>query len=413
MKTHQIPALLLFLAVLLALVACAGGGSGGTGNTGGGVGGSGIIGRGAISELGSIVVNGTEYDTAGALVVIDGKEQGTGDAVVQEYLDEGKVVTVYGTEGDSEDVVVADRIFYNSAVKGPVSSKTDMGAGVYELTVMGQTVIVNHLTHLKNFTIEDISKNDVVEVSGFYDDEGTIWATFLEETGSFDPDVIYEITGFVNSLDAIQKTFVINGLQIDFANADLGGLPDAALENGLLVEAAGIVDDVFTAMEAYRISLEDELDAEDAGDVEIAGFVTEVSADEFMVGNQKVMIEEGAVFVDFACEPEQCGLDDIVPGMKLEAEGELVDGILLAWKIEFWEPDQFEIEGRVSSIEYIDISGSMFTVDDDLVVVTTAETVYEDGEFDNIQFNVNVEIKGRRDGDIIAADKVSFELGDI
>jgi hypothetical protein len=131
-----------------------------------------------------------------------------------------------------------------------------------------------------------------------------------------------------------------------------------------------------------------------------------------MIGNQAVMIEEGVIFVDFGCEPEQCGKDDIVPGMKLEAEGELAGDILYAWEIEFWEPDQIEIKGLVSSIEYIDISGSRFTVGDDQVVVTTAETVYEAGGFDDIQFNVNVEIKGRMDGGVMQADKVSFELGD-
>ena len=82
MQTNRIPTIFVWLATLLMMFACVGGGSGGTGNTGGGVGGSGIISRGAINELGSIVVNGTEFDTTSAVVVIDGRERGTGDAAV-------------------------------------------------------------------------------------------------------------------------------------------------------------------------------------------------------------------------------------------------------------------------------------------------------------------------------------------
>ncbi len=38
-------------------------------------------------------------------------------------------------------------------------------------------------------------------------------------------------------------------------------------------------------------------------------------------------------------------------GQKLEAEGSLVDGILFAEEIEFWEPDQIEVEGIVTEVD--------------------------------------------------------------
>lgn len=394
MKTHGISTTLLALTVLLVLVSCGGGG----------VGGSGIVSRGAISATDSIVVNGTAFDTAGAKVFIDGEERGTGDADVRRYLDAGMVVTVHGSEGNNADVAVADRIFYSSALKGPVSAKTEPDAGIYELTVMGQTVVVNHLTYLKDITLDEIIMDDVVEVSGFLDDEGTIWATFLAAIGTFDPDVTYAVTGFVHALDPGQKTFVVNGLEVDYANVGPGGLPDAALEDGMLVEATGTVNTAFTIMEAARIHLEDELEAEDAGEVKVTGFVTKVSAGDIMVGNQTVMIEEGAIFVDFGCEPEHCGDADILPGMKLEAEGELVDGILRVWEIEFWEPDQFEIEGWVTDF----VSATEFTVQGQ-EVTTTLQTVFEDGEPSDLDNGVLVEIKGRRQGNKMEADKVSFE----
>ena len=80
MKTYRIPTILQVLLTLTALVACAGGGSGGTGYSGGGVGGSGIVSRGAISEFGSIVVNGTAFKTTDTVVVVNGEVVGIGDA---------------------------------------------------------------------------------------------------------------------------------------------------------------------------------------------------------------------------------------------------------------------------------------------------------------------------------------------
>ncbi len=50
---------------------------------------------------------------------------------------------------------------------------------------------------------------------------------------------------------------------------------------------------------------------------------------------------------------------DIVIGAKLEAEGYLEGGILFADEVEFWDPDQIEVEGVVTDIA----SDSEFTLD--------------------------------------------------
>ena len=92
---------------------------------------------------------------------------------------------------------------------------------------------------------------------------------------------------------------------------------------------------------------------------------------------------------------------------KLEAEGSLEDGILFAWEVEFWEPDQIEVEGLVTNI----VSPSEFTVGNQ-VVQTDAETVYEGGTPGDIALGVNIEIKGVPVDiarSILVADKVSFE----
>ena len=68
-KYHLMDVVLLLLSVLL-LTFC-------SGSSGGGTGGTGIISRGTITEFGSVVVNGTEFNTGTAVVMVGGKEVGS------------------------------------------------------------------------------------------------------------------------------------------------------------------------------------------------------------------------------------------------------------------------------------------------------------------------------------------------
>ena len=51
---------------------------------------------GTISAFGSIVVNGTNFDTSNAAIFVKGEKNGVGDEIVQNNLDIGRVVTVAG-----------------------------------------------------------------------------------------------------------------------------------------------------------------------------------------------------------------------------------------------------------------------------------------------------------------------------
>ena len=105
-------------------------------------------------------------------------------------------------------------------------------------------------------------------------------------------------------------------------------------------------------------------------------------------------------------------------GQKLEAEGSLVDGILIAVEIEFWEPDQTEVEGIIDEVVFIDIDGELFpefTLEEreDQVVQTDAVTVFEDIDKEEIEPGINIEVKGVPqdiEQSVIKADKVSVEI---
>jgi hypothetical protein len=399
MKTLHSTGFVWILLCALVLVFCGGCGSSSTTADSGGIGGTGHrISVGSITAFGSIVVNGTEFDTSDAVIIVEGEEVGVGDDAVLDNLDIGRVVTVEGTGSGDATSTVADRVTYNDDVEGPVESVDEIDPATKEIVVLGQTVIVNVVTAFKATTFDTIAKNDVVEVSGMVDDTGAIWATFLEKTGEFMPGLVVEVTGLVKNLDTELETFEINELTVDYSSIDPADLLDD-FADGLLVEAEGTLDALGGKLLATEIELGDALDSEEANQFEIMGFVTDfVSVLEFTVGYQQVVqTDEDTVFTDGTT-------DDVAPGVKLEAEGSLVDGILLAWEIEFWEPDQIEVEGVVTD----SVSPSEFTVGDQ-VVNTDEDTVYEGITPDDIALGVLLEVKGTLVGSILVADKVSFE----
>ena len=98
---------------------------------------------------------------------------------------------------------------------------------------------------------------------------------------------------------------------------------------------------------------------------------------------------------------------NVALGVKLEAEGTLVDGVLLATEIEFWDPGQIEVEGFVTRyrftlrIHYRKPAGA-----------DRLNTVFEGGTPEDIVLGVKIEVKGvpaDTNQGVLFADKVSFE----
>ena len=306
---------------------------------------------------------------------------------------------------------VADRVIYSANVIGPVEDISDIDATTKEIIVLGQTVIVNVVTLFEGTDFNAISEDDVVAVSGYFDDNGIIRATFLEKTGDITSILEFEVTGLVENLNPDLNTFMINGLIIDYSSIS-DDLPEGIPADGQFVEVQGEL--VAGEIIAETIELADELDGEDGDQIEIMGFVTEIISEsdiiKFKIGNQEVHVDsdpEIVIYVDG--DPS-----DITPGQLLSAEGSLEDGILVAVEIEFWEPDQTEVEGIVDEVVFID-DFPEFTLEgrEDQVVQTDDETVFEDIDKEEIEAGINIEVKGVPqdiEQSVIKADKVSFEI---
>ncbi len=167
----------LFLPLFLlfpAIVSC-GGGAGEGLLAGGGIGGTGITSVGPITALGSIFVNGIEFQTTNATVTINGV------ASDDKELQVGMVVKVEGTVNADGKTGKADMVIFDHNAAGPINS-IDLGKSTLE--VMGQTVVVDAQTIIAGLPgntpgLADLATNDLVEISGLADADGTINATTM------------------------------------------------------------------------------------------------------------------------------------------------------------------------------------------------------------------------------------------
>lgn len=403
MTTNPFMGFVSILCSIFMLVSCGGGGL----LAGGGIGGTGFIRSGVITAFGSVVVSGTEFDTSNAEIIINGESVGIGDDFVPDNLELGMVVTVEGRMLENQEFV-ADRVLYNPNIIGPVENIRLIDDTTKEIVVLGQTVIVNVITKSKGTDIEGIEEGDMISVSGYLDDNGVIRATFLEKVD--DGALIFEVTGFVEDLNTNLKIFMMNDLRIEY-DSIAGSLPPGTPADGQLVEVSG--DLIGGDLIAHSIALSDELDAEDGDEIEIAGFVTDVISNndiiKFKIGNQEVHVDSDPEIVEYV----DGNPTDIKPGQKLEAEGSLEDGILVAVEIEFWEPDQIEMEGFIDDVMFVG-GFPEFTYEDrgDQLIVTNEETEFENIENEEIEPGLYIEVKGVPQDivhSIIVADKVTLE----
>lgn len=326
----------LLVCALLLLDSC-GGGSGTLAE--GGIGGTGIS-NGPITGFGSIFVNGVEFDTRNAEVIVEGESAGTGDAVVLNTLAVGKVVTVEGSIPDGTQAS-ATRVYFNDNVEGPLQAITVIDANTRELTVLGQQVIVTADTQIVNATLGSLAVGNVVEVSGLVRDDGAIRATFIDKkSDSFADGISVEVKGVIDNLDTLARIFTISSVTVNYASADLAEL-ESPLTNGSTVEVKGIFSG--GTLFASRIESEDELNiTPTTAWLEIEGYISSVlSSSEFILNNQRVRTTASTRFDGGTAA-------DLAAGARIEVEGSYSGGILTAVGIEF--RDDIVMQAKVESV---------------------------------------------------------------
>ena len=338
---------LFFCSIILALSAGCGGGSSGGGAAPdndpppppptGGIGRTGIA-QGPISTFGSVVVNGVRYDTSSATFTINGA------AGSQDDLSVGQVVTVSGTIDDNGTDGSADTVNFDDNVKGPVES---IDIAMSRIVVLGQTVLINAETSFDDSispaSIDGLSVDDIVEVSGLVDADGQITATRIEDKPA---DTELEVLGIVSQLNAGNFMFNINDLVVDYSSATLDNFSGGQINDGDFVEAKGTSLGGNGELLASRVEAKNALpDVVDGDHIEIQGFITRfASAQDFDVTGFPVTTTGSTVY-------EGGSEADLGLNIKVEVEGDVnANGVLVATKVDIRRAKAVRATANVDSV---------------------------------------------------------------
>jgi hypothetical protein len=326
---------------------------------------------------GSVIVNGVRYEDTLANIIGDDTPKTPAN------LQNGMVVKVTGRRNDDGTTGTADRIEIENEVRGPIGAILPPDS----FTVLGQTVFVDGGTIFANVSnFGALVVGDSVEVHGARDAGGNIRATRVEKLGA--AGVVDEVKGGITAKTGTTSgTITIGGATFTFDDATVIVPAGAAFGVGTVVEVH--LDD--GTLRANRIEVED-FGAAEGEEAEVEGFVTGFTSlsSTFFVGGVQVDASNTTRF--------EGGLPaDLANDVKVEAEGHMVGGILVADKIEF--KDAIRIESTVQST-----GAGSFTL--------LGKTIFVTGNTENnhgaISANDNVRVRGflNQDNATITATRV-------
>jgi hypothetical protein len=389
------------MATLVLLAACSSGGESGTGLQ------PSQTTVGEISGFGSIFVNGVEFNTDNAAVTIDGLASGEANLAV------GMVVTVNGTVNADGVTGTASTVTAKTEVEGLVFANNYTNTGGGTINVMGQTIHISHDTQFKSeigtiATLEElVPLSTVVEISGYSDGKGDIYATYVKAVESGTASEV-KLHGIVSNLtgDATSGSFGIGDTNIVVRyNADttFEYMAVGDLANGLYVSVeSGGYSSGSSDVLAKEIHTE-QLNAESEGsEVEIQGVVTDaggVAADsgQFELNGRVVQYDAMTQF-------EGGDTTAIANEVRLDVSGTVQsDNSILANEIKFREESDNEIEGNVDSV-----GNNSLVINDGVTTVTVTVnelTKYEDEtnrtfNFSDITQDMTLEAKYYTDSDL-------------
>lgn len=387
------------------LIACSSGG----GDQVAGIGGSGYISTGTVTGFGSVLVNGTKFETGLSSYEVEGNVHAT-----QSDLRIGMVVQVSGTVNPDGLSGTATNIHYSDDLEGPISSISE-NADMTEktLSVLGKTVIIHNAdTVFEGTTYAALAPGNVIEISGYYDNANNLRASYVEfKSISSSVNTIFEISGVITGLTG--NNFNVQGVNIDATTATLSDIPNDLLQDGLLVEVKGTF--AASTITATEIEGDNSELADDGSEVSIEGYVTDfVNNSDFKISGQS--IDASGATTTFL--PDSIVLKN---GIKIEAEGTISNGVLIATEIESRSGNS-EVTAVVDSVDVANnrltvsviASGPSITVQ--LTTATLTEDELSENQLDLSQIVVDtdfVEVRGfESDTSTITATRVKRVSGE-
>lgn len=348
-----------------------------------------------ISGFGSVIVKGVRLDNSTATVTLDDNDAKDAD------LKLGMVVEVEGERDNGAKTGKATSIAARSFVQGPISA---INVAANQLTVLGTVVTVTAGTVYDGDNVSGLSAlavNDSVEIHGIPDATGsTLKATRIQRIPA---TTEVRLTGTVQGATA--DSFTLNGITVQYLPANLVNLP-GGVTNGMLVRVKGVLASPtkIIASKVRQVSLTPAL--KDGWRVEVEGVVTKFnSPTDFEVNGVKVSVPANA---DVHGTP--------VLGARVEVEGTMVNGVLVAKEVEVKneaqeQDDAHELHGQIFSI---DKTHQTFTLRNGAITVKwDGNTIFDNGTLphraDDLVLGLKVEVKGKVMGNVVLATRIELD----
>jgi hypothetical protein len=304
-----------------------------------------------VMKKGSVIVNGVTYDVAGAQIVHDDSPGS------DNLLHDGMTVKVRGNQNDTGVTGSAVKIETESELQGTITDK-----GVDSLTLLGQQAFVDSRTVIANVSdFQALAAGQWVTVHGMRDALGRLLATRIEarEIGGGQP--IGRLKGVVEAPftggSPPDLTFTLRGVAVVTARGTLIQPEGASINPGDPVAVHGFLSG--TTLTAGRIDRED---LEDAGfdpqeneKFEVDGFISS-----FTGTASDFTLERAAVRLTTATRLEDGAAEDLLNNVRVEAEGRITGGVLIADKIRF--DDTVRLRANASAAGSADVLGQTVLV---------------------------------------------------
>ncbi len=394
MKTRtRLTALAATLPLSTFLIACGGGTSTTTSTGVPGTIKSTAISSGTITGFGSVYVNGVKFDTNSSSFDIEGIEGSQDDLAI------GMVVKVNGTINPDGVTGTATRIIFDDDLQGPVTNYViNQNGQTASFTVLGTNVeIDSKTTHFDDdngsISLNSIRNGDIVELSGFFDANGTLIASRIEGKNGTDSNI--EVKGNITNLVVATSNFTINGIQIDASGARFEDLPNG-LREGAYVEVKGSYDG--TRIIAIEVESE-EYEYDDNDEFEVEGFITNYN------GNSSFIVN--GITVDISKNPRMEPRNlQLANNLQIEVEGRLVNGVLIASELKM-RGGEIEVSAPITSV---DIANNRFEVEpvngQRIVILTGTGTQFENDLSNSYSVRISdlrigqfVEVEGYQNSD--------------
>ncbi len=292
--------------------------------------------QGAITGFGSIFVGGVRFDDSTASVTDE-----DGNSRTRAELKLGMMVELdAGAVDRTAASALALRIRLGNEIVGPVGAVNTAASTVQ---VLGQTVLVTSSTIFDETLSGGLSalvSGAVVEVYGILDPaNGRVVATRIEpKTGA----TAYKLRGALAGLNTTAKTFTINGQTISYASLPAANLPPG-LANGQIVRVLLQTTQVSGAWVATALRGGLRLPEVTRRDAHVEGVISAFTSTSSFQINGLQVDASNATFPD--------GTAGIVLGAKVEVEGVVTNGVLVASKV--------EIENRRPELKVLELRGQM------------------------------------------------------